>query len=66
MKILNSIGGKFRSESHRREFDNLNKEALKIAQNNLQKREQKELTGQYKNPGKYGEDPLICMKLQNL
>ena len=54
MKILNSIGGKFRSESHRREFDKLNKEALKIAQNNLQKREQKELMGQYKNPGKYG------------
>jgi hypothetical protein len=60
MDILNSIGGRFRSESHRKEFDNLNEEALKMAQNNLQKKEQKELMGQYKNPSKYGG--LITVK----
>jgi hypothetical protein len=65
MKILNNIGGKFRSESHRREFDKLNEEALKIAQNNLQKKEQKEHLSQYKNPNKYGG--MITVKgMQNI
>ena len=63
--ILSIWGGKFRSESHRKEFDNLNEEALKMAQNNLQKKEQKELMGQYKNPSKYGG--LITVKgMQNI
>ena len=54
MKILNSIQGKFKSGAHRKEFDNLNKEALKKAQENLQIKEQKELLGQFKRPDKYG------------
>ena len=53
MKILNSIGGKFRSESHRREFDNLNEEALKIAQENLRKKAEKSMGGYHGRP-KYG------------
>mgnify|MGYP005828641171 CR=1 FL=1 len=39
MKILNSINGRFKSEAHRKEFDKLNEEALKISQKNLQKKE---------------------------
>ena len=53
MKILNSIGGKFRSESHRREFDNLNEEDLKIAQENVKKKAEKSRGGYHGRP-KYG------------
>tara|TARA_Y100000310_G_scaffold248543_1_gene254382 strand:+ start:151 stop:897 length:747 start_codon:yes stop_codon:yes gene_type:complete len=54
MKILNSINGRFKNEAQRKEFDKLNEEALKTSQENLQRKEQKELMGQYKDPGKYG------------
>ena len=39
MKIMNHIQGKFKSESHRKEFEKLNEEGLKIAQENLRKKE---------------------------
>jgi len=38
MKIMNHIQGKFRSEAHRKEFEKLNEEGLKIAQENLRKK----------------------------
>ena len=53
MKIMNHIQGKFKSEAHRKEFEKLNEEGLKIAQENLRKKEQKSL-GEYKNRPKYG------------
>jgi len=54
MKILNSINGKFTSEAHKREFDELNKEGLKIAQDTLFKKRQEEMSAQFQKPGKYG------------
>jgi len=54
MKILNSINGRFKTEAQRKEFDKLNEEALKTSQENLQRREQRELMGQYKDPSRYG------------
>ena len=53
MKIMNHIQGKFRSEAHRREFEKLNEEGLKIAQENLRKKEKKSL-GVFGNRPKYG------------
>jgi hypothetical protein len=53
MKIMNHIQGKFKSESHRKEFEKLNEEGLKIAQENLRKKEQKSL-GTYQGRPKYG------------
>jgi hypothetical protein len=53
MKIMNHIKGKFRSEAHRKEFEKLNEEGLKIAQDNLRKKEQKSL-GTYQGRPKYG------------
>jgi len=53
MKIINHIKGKFKSEAHRREFEKLNEEGLKIAQDNLRKKEQKSL-GSYHGRPKYG------------
>ena len=41
MKILNNINGKFTSEAHKREFDKLNKEGLKIAHENLIRNQKK-------------------------
>ena len=54
MTIMNTIQGKFKSEGHRKEFENLNEEALKKAQENLRIKEQKELLGQFRRPDKYG------------
>ena len=65
MKILNSIGGKFRSESHRKEFDKLNKEALKMTLDTVHKREQKEILSQFKDPNKYG-GMLTVQGMKNL
>jgi len=53
MKIMNHIQGKFKSESHRKEFEKLNEEGLKIAQENLRKKERKSL-GVFGNRPKYG------------
>ena len=53
MKIMNHIQGKFRSEAHRKEFEKLNEEGLKIAQENVRKKEQK-LLGTYHGRPKYG------------
>ena len=55
MKILNNINGKFTSEAHKREFNELNKEGLKIASENLLKKRQNEFNKMYSNPNKYGE-----------
>jgi len=55
MKIMNNINGKFTSEAHKKEFNDLNKEGLKIAQDNLFKKRQKEMQEQFVKPGKYGE-----------
>ena len=48
-----SIQGKFKSEAHRNEFENLNEEVLKKAQENLQIKEQQELLGQFRRSDKY-------------
>jgi len=53
MKIMNHIQGKFRSESHRKEFEKLNEEGLKIAQENLLKKEAKDM-GDFRSKSKYG------------
>ena len=53
MKIINHIKGKFKSEAHRREFEKLNEEGLKIAQDNLRKKEQKSM-GEFRDKPKYG------------
>jgi len=53
MKIMNHIQGKFRSEAHRKEFEKLNEEGLKIAQENVRKKEQN-LLGSYHGRPKYG------------
>ncbi len=53
MKIMNHIQGKFKSEAHRKEFEKLNEEGLKIAQDNLRKKEQKSM-GEFRNKPKYG------------
>tara|TARA_R100000781_G_scaffold66804_2_gene42201 strand:+ start:4367 stop:5134 length:768 start_codon:yes stop_codon:yes gene_type:complete len=54
MKIMNSINKKFTSEAHKREFMELNKEGLKIAQEKLFKKREKETKAQFQDPGKYG------------
>ena len=53
MKIMNTIQGKFKSEAHRREFEKLNEEGLKIAQDNLRKKAEKSL-GSLQGRPKYG------------
>ena len=53
MKIMNHIQGRFKSEAHRKEFEKLNEQGLKIAQENLRKKEQKSL-GSYHGRPKYG------------
>jgi len=53
MKVMNHIQGRFKSESHRKEFEKLNEEGLKIAQENLRKKEKK-LLGTYHGRPKYG------------
>jgi len=53
MKIINHIQGRFKSEAHRKEFEKLNEQGLKIAQENLRKKEQKSL-GSYHGRPKYG------------
>jgi len=50
MKIMNHIQGKFKSESHRKEFEKLNEEGLKIAQDNLRKK----ASNTYHGRPKYG------------
>ena len=50
MKIMNHIKGKFKSEAHRRDFENLNEEGLKIAQENLRKK----ASNTYHGRPKYG------------
>jgi len=54
MKIMNSINGKFKSEAHRKEFEKLNEEALKQADENVKKEENRAIQSQFKNPNKYG------------
>ena len=53
MKIMNHIQGRFKSEAHRKEFEKLNEEGLKIAQDNLRKKEQKSM-GEFRDKPKYG------------
>ncbi|HAT62975.1 MAG TPA: hypothetical protein DCS66_00010 [Flavobacteriaceae bacterium] len=53
MKVMNHIQGKFKSVAHRKEFEKLNEEGLKIAQENLRKKEKKSL-GVFGNRPKYG------------
>ena len=53
MKIMNHIQGKFKNEAHRKEFEKLNEEGLKVAQENLRKKEKK-LLGTYHGRPKYG------------
>ena len=54
MKIMNSIQGKFKSESHRKEFEKLNEIALKETNERVQNQENKKIKEMYTNPSKYG------------
>ena len=54
MKILNNINGKFTSEAHKKEFNELNEEGLKLAQKKLYAKKQRELASMYQDPNKYG------------
>ena len=53
MKILNSINGKFKSEEHRKRFENLNDKALEKIDKDIQK-ENNKIHGQYHGWPKYG------------
>ena len=52
MMVMNHIQGRFKSEAHRKEFEKLNEEGLRIAQENLRKKADKSV--QYSNRPKYG------------
>ena len=53
MKILNSINGKFKSEEHRKRFENLNDKALEKIDKDILK-EQDKIHGTYHGRPKYG------------
>jgi hypothetical protein len=64
MKIMNSINKKFTSEAHKREFNDLNKEGLKIAQENLYKKRQRELKNQFQKMGILGKKLVRKKKIR--
>jgi hypothetical protein len=54
MKILNSINGKFKSEEHRKRFENLNDKALEKIDKDIQKENERRAEPKYHSRPKYG------------